>query len=413
MTLNARVLLSLGVGLGTGAVLARADPTLAARVSDVVAPVGALWVNGLLMLVMPLVLASLVVGVASAADLRVIGRLGRKAAASFLVVTTASAVLSILVVPPVMAWLTVDRAAAASLLASAGGAAPSAGEIQTAGQWVAGLLPANAVKTAAEGRLLPLVLFTVLFAVALTRLPRPRAAPVVELCHGIVDALRVLVGWILVLAPIGVFALSLPIAVRLGAAVVGSIGFYLALMAVLCTLGAIAMYPLAWFGGGVPMREFARAVAPAQSVAFASRSSLASLPALLEGARARLKLPEPVTAFVLPLAVSAFKISAPIEFFVASYFLAKLYGVPIAASQLPLVFVQAILLSFAVPGIIFGAVITMAPMLVTLGIPLQGLGLLLAVDMVADGFRSAVNATADLAVATVVARGAAMPPDVA
>lgn len=405
MTFNTRVLLSLGAGLAAGAILARVDADVAARVSDVVAPVGSLWVNALLMLVMPLVLASLVVGVAGAADLAAISRLGRRAAVWFLVLAMATGLVAVAVVPPVTARLHVDPAAAASLKASVSTASPSVTEVQTAGQWIASLLPANPAKAAADGKLLPLVIYALLFSLALTRLPRDRAAPVVDFCAGIVDALRVLVTWILALAPIGVFALSLPLAVRFGVTAAGLLGFYLVFAAALCVMMALLVYPFVRVFGNVPMMKFARAAAPAQTVAFVARSSIASLPAQMEGARNVLGLPEQVITFVLPLAVSAFKYSAPVAFFVGPYFLAKLYGVEIQPSQLPFVFVQATLLSFAVPGILGGSIVTMAPILVTLGIPLEGLGLLLAVDIVADMFRSSANATMDVAVAAVVARG--------
>ena len=404
MTFNQRVFLALGGGLACGAVLRWFAPEAAMYASDVIAPVGSLWVNALLMLVMPLVLASLIVGIASAADLRAIGRLGRKTALIFFGVTALVAVLSLVVVPPVMARLSVDAGAAAALRAGSG-AAPNAAEVMTAGQWVASLLPANPVKAAAEGKLLPLVIYALLFALALTQLPRPRAATVVDFCAGIVDALRVMVGWILTFAPIGVFALSLPLAVRLGAAAAGLLGFFVSMVAVLGIAVALLAYPLARFGGGVGIRVFARAVAPPQTVAFVARSSLASLPALLDSARERLKLPEPVSAFVLPVAVASFKPTAPMMFIVSAYFLGKLYGVEITPPQWPLLVVQATLPAFAVPGILYGSIVTMTPILVTLGIPLEGAGILMAVDMITDMFRSSSNATVDLAVATVVARG--------
>jgi Na+/H+-dicarboxylate symporter len=403
MSFNTRVFIALGAGIGAGALLTDLDPTLAERVSSIVGPVGSLWVNALLMLVMPLVLASLVVGVAGAADLSAIGRLGRRSVAAFLVLVCISAVIAITVVPPITAQLHVDPAAAASLRASVTSPAPGASEVQTAGQWIASLLPSNPVKAAADGKLLPLVIYAVLFSLALTQLPRERAVPVVDFCAGIVDALRVLVRWILALAPIGVFALSVPLAVRFGLVAAGLLGFYLLLTSGLCTVIGLLAYPVARLAGGVPLRVFARAAAPAQTVGFVARSSIASLPAMMDGAR-ELGLPESVISFVLPLAVAAFKATAPMAFFAGSLFLARLYGVTVVPSQLPFVAVQSVLLSFAVPGILGGSIVTMAPILLTLGVPLEGLGLLLAVDIIADMFRSSSNAGMDLAVATVVAR---------
>jgi len=404
MTPNARVLLSLAAGLAAGAVIARVDPGAAARVSDAVAPVGSLWVNALLMLVMPLVITSLVVAVAGAPDTAAIGRLGRRAVLLFVAVVASVSLFAILVVPPIMSLMRADPDAAASLRASVSAPAGAAAEVQTTTQWVTSLLPANPVKAAAEGRLLPLVIFAVLFALALTRLPRARAAPVVDVCTGILDALRVLVGWVLALAPIGVFALALPLAVRYGAAAAGLLGFYLVVGAVLCIAAGLAMYPFARIAGGIPIGRFARAAAPAQTVAFVSRSSIATVPAQMDFVRA-LGLPERVAAFVPPLAVTVFKCAAPITFLTGAFFLARVYGVPIAPSQLPFALAQAALLSFTVPGIPAGSVIMMAPLLATLGIPAEGIGLLMAVDVVADMFRTAANVTGDLAVAAVAARG--------
>jgi Na+/H+-dicarboxylate symporter len=408
MTFNTRVLLSLGAGLVVGAALQRIDPVLAARVSDVIAPVGALWVNALLMLVMPLVLASLVVGVAGAADATAIGRLGARAAIVFLVMVTITAAVAVAVVPAAMAMLNVDPSAAASLRASAtvGATLSNTTDVQTAGQWFASLLPANPVRSALDGRLLPLVIFAVLFSVALTRLPRERATPVIAFSAGVVEALRVLVGWILALAPIGVFALAFTLATRFGVVAAGLLGFYLAVACVLCTIVALGAFPVALLGGRVPLREFARAAAPAWLVGFVSRSSIATLPSLMDGART-LRLPESVSSFVLPLSVAAFKCTAPLTFLSGAYFLARIYGVPVSPSQLPFVAVQAVLLSFAVPGIPYGSIITSVPIIATLGVPAEGLGLLIAVDMIADMFRSSSNVGLDLAAATVVARGVA------
>ena len=402
------ILLALAAGLAVGAALQGADPALAERVSEWVAPLGSLWINALLMLVLPLVLASLVSGIAGAADLGVVGRLGRRALAWFLALATAVSLAAAVAVPPVMARLRVDPAAAAALRASAGAPASTA-EVPTAAQWLANLLPSNPVRAAAEGKLLPLVLFTVLFALALTRLPRARAAPVVDLATAIVDALRVLVEWVLLAAPVGVFALALPLAARFGAGAAGLLGAYLVIAAAMHVALALAMYPFARVAGGVPVARFARAAAPAQAVAFVSRSSIAALPSLMDGARRVLGAPDAVASFVLPLAVSVFKCGAPVTFLTGAYFLSAVYGVPIAAAQLPFLLVQVVLLSFTVPGIPGGSVVIMAPLLAGIGVPAEGLGLLLAVDVLGDMFRTLANVTADQAVAAVLVRGE-IPP---
>ena len=207
----------------------------------------------------------------------------------------------------------------------------------------------------------------------------------------------------------GVFALAFPLAARLGAAAAGALGYFVALSAAMCLVLLLAVYPLAVVAGRVPLRRFARAAAPAQAVAFGSRSSLASLPALIDGAERRLGLPPAVTGFCLPLAVSTFKLGAPVVMLVGLLVMGRLYGVPIDAADLAQATAAAALLSFSAPGVPGGALLVAAPIFATAGVPLEALGLLLAVDTIPDMFRAPANVTADLAVAAILARHAPAP----
>jgi Na+/H+-dicarboxylate symporter len=152
--------------------------------------------------------------------------------------------------------------------------------------------------------------------------------------------------------------------------------------------------------------EFARATLPAQAVAFSSRSSLAALPALIEGGREHLRLPDEITSFFLPLAVAVYRIGAAIGQTVGVAFIAQLYGVSLGPAQLATVVLTAVATSFSVPGIPGGSIVIMAPVLMAAGLPVEGIGILLGADTIPDMFRTTVNVTGHMAAAAVVGRAA-------
>jgi Na+/H+-dicarboxylate symporter len=229
---------------------------------------------------------------------------------------------------------------------------------------------------------------------------------------GLFDAMLVLVRWILALAPIGVFALALPLAATMGLAAAGALGFYVVLVSLLAILfSALVLYPAAVVLGRVPLRRFARAAAPAQAVALSSRSSLASLPPMMEGASKVLGLPPEISSFLVPLAASIFRAGAAVGVTTGILFLARLYGVELSGAQLATVVLTVVLTSFSVPGIPGGSILVMLPALAAAGIPEAGVGLLLGVDTIPDMFRTATNVTGHMTAAAIVGRGSAAPPD--
>jgi len=409
---TARVVTGLVLGLGIGiAVHATQSPNLLAA-AVFVEPVGLIWMNAILMTVIPLIVSSLIVGVAST-DPRVIGRLGGQTISLFLIFVCATAVITLLITPPLLAWLPIDAATTATL--RAGGAAAAAEQVsapQTLRDWLIGLVPSNPVRAAADGSLLPLVVFTLAFALAITRIPRELCQTLVGFFKGVAAAMRVLVEWILVFAPVGVFALTLPLTARLGIAAAGALGYFVALVSAITALLLLALYPVAVVAGGIPLRRFIRAAAPPQAVAFSSRSSLASLPALIEAAERGLAVPAAVSGFCLPLAVSTFKLCGPLGMLTAMLFVSRLYGIDIAPGQLMQAAALAIVLSFTIPGVPGGGIIVAAPIFLAVGLPVGALGMLIAVDTIPDMLRTPANVTADLTVAAILARrsrGAIVP----
>jgi Na+/H+-dicarboxylate symporter len=156
---------------------------------------------------------------------------------------------------------------------------------------------------------------------------------------------------------------------------------------------------------GIPIRRFAQAALPPQLIAFSSSSSIASLPALVESAELGLALPQTITGFVLPLAVSTFKIAGPVSWTSGALFIGWFYGVPLHARELATIAFATIFLAFGVPGIPRGAFIMLTPLFAAIGLPAEGIGILIAVDALPDLFATTLNVTGDLAATAIVARG--------
>jgi Na+/H+-dicarboxylate symporter len=365
-------------------------------------PVGTLWTNAIRMTVVPLVTALVITGVAAAADLRHVGRLGARLLPAFVVLLVAGGLFALVLAAPVLDRLVIPPDVAASLRAHA--TVDTAAEAAMPGlvERIVAIVPANPLRAAADGAMLPLVVFTLLFAVALAHLEPARREPVVRLFQAIADAMLVVVRWVLAVAPFGIFALAFGLAARLGAAAAAALVYYMATLSVVLFLFALALYPVAVVFGRVPLARFAAALAPAQAVALSSRSSLAALPAMLAGARDRLHASPTTTGFVLPLAVSVFRLNVPIAWVVGVVFLGKLYGVELGLAALLGLIVTATLLSFSVPGIPSGSLFLLAPVLVDLGLPAEGVGILIAVDLIPDMFKTTLNVTSHLTVAALV-----------
>ncbi|WP_284348050.1 dicarboxylate/amino acid:cation symporter [Roseisolibacter agri] len=401
-------LVALAAGLALGAAAAATDAPLLRTLVRVVEPLGALWVSAIRMTLVPLVVALLVTSVAGVADVRAVGRLGAKAVGWFLALLVGAALLAALAAPPLMELYAIDPAAAASLRASAADAAAgstgAAPQLPTLRGFVVGLVPTNPVAAAADAAMLPLIVFVVLFAAAVTRLPAAGRDPVVRFFTAVREAMLVLVGWVLRVTPIGVFALAADMGAQLGVGAAGAVGWYVLVLCGLVTVTALACYPVAALFGRIPIARFARAAAPAQMVAVSTRSSLASLPALVDGARRHLGDRPAITGFVLPLAVSTFKLNTPIADLVGPLFLAHLYGVELSAAQIATMTIVCIAMSFSNPGIPSGGLfVVTAPVMLSAGLPLDGIGLLIAADAIPDVFNTVVNVTGDMTVATVLA----------
>jgi proton glutamate symport protein len=400
-SLSVRVLVALALGLGGGALLAAWDaPGLATAVEPVEA-IGGLWLNALRMTVVPLVFALLVTGIASVTDAASTGRLAARAVGLFAVLLVVAAAYSTLATQGLLALWPVSAEGAQALRAGAGASGAVAAESAGFAAWITSLAPSNPIKAAAEDAILPLVVFGVFVGFAATRLPERLRLPLITLFEAVAETMIIIVRWVLWAAPVGVFALSLGVGLRAGLGAAGVLLQYVVVVSVI-TAG-IALLPYALIvlrRGGVSLPAFARAAAPVQALAFSTQSSLACLPAMIERANDDLKIPPRITGLVLPLAVAVFRLTSPVANLAVAYFVAHIFGVQPGVPQMVAAGVVALAISVGsvgLPGQI-SFFVSMAPICLALGVPLELLPILLAVEVIPDIFRTIGNVTGDMGV---------------
>jgi Na+/H+-dicarboxylate symporter len=403
---STRVLIALGAAIGIGTAISLSGNTQLLSAADFLSPVGSMWVNAIRMTVIPLVVSLLITGIASATDVKSIGRLGRRTLIVFVLMLTGAAIVVIPLVPPLFSLLPVNgsKPPLPSGAAEIAGQITSGGPAPTFGAWLTSLIPSNPIAAAANGQMVSLIIFTFLLALAIARGSPAARTALVGFFQALGDAMLILVRWVVLVAPIGIFALVLPLAAHAGASLAGAIGFYIVAYSVVSIVMALLLYPVVAMIAGIPISAFARAALPSQLIAFSSSSSVASLPALVESAETGLGLPKEVTGFVLPLAVSTFKFAGPSSWTVGAVFIGWFYGVPLHAPQLATIAFAAVFLAFAAPGVPRGAFIMLTPLFLAIGLPAEGIGILIAVDAIPDTFATVLNVTGDLVAAVLVAK---------
>jgi Na+/H+-dicarboxylate symporter len=393
MTLAFRVLIGLIGGFLLGLALGATSSPAASVVLAILAPIGTVFVNLIRMMVIPLIASMLVANLGSMASTSALGRTVIRAFVISLILLAATALGSALIAEPILARVPIDQNAALALRGEASPGAPAVPSTPTAAQWVLDLVPPNIFQAAANGAILPVILFATLFGFALAHVTDSRREAVMQVVEGVANAMQRLVVWILAFAPIGVFALAAPLAARLGLAAAGAVIAFVALVVALTVVAvALVLYPLGIVAGRMSPSTFTSYCAPSQAIAFAARSSIAALPAMVESAE-RAGLPPTSSRLVLPVAVAVFHFGAAVGQTVSVLFLAHLYGVMLTAPQVATIVLAVVVASFTVPGIPGGSVVALVPVLSAVNLPLEGVGILLAVDTIPDMFRTTANVT--------------------
>jgi Na+/H+-dicarboxylate symporter len=403
------VLLALILGLGIGALAAKLGDGIREPALQASGIVGGLWLNALKMTVIPLVVALLVVGIARGAEAARAGRIAGRTMLWIVVVCTGSAIFGMAMIQLLTGLFPLPQSAAQALQAGLAGLDQGAAPAQMPGiaDFFRAIVPENVIAAASNGDVLPLVVFTLLFALATTRIGAPGRRWLVGLFEAISDALLVIIGWVLWIAPIGVFALSFTVGASAGGAAFAGVLHYIVLVSAIGFLVTLAGYPIAVLAGRISLSTFTRSMIAPQSVAISTRSSLASLPAMLAASRL-LGIREQVADVTLPLAVALFRATGPAMNVAVAYYVAHWLGYEPTIGQVIAATAVGAVMSYAaisLPGEI-SFISSIAPIAMALGVPIGPLALLVAVEMIPDIVRTLGNVTLDVAVTAAVDRSA-------
>ena len=384
-----------GLVAGLFAGLALAGTATLEPVLAVTEPAGTLWLRALQMTIIPLVASLLVIGIAQMVRAARAGRAARRMLGWVFAVLVFSGLVSAVFMPLLLGVFPIP--AAASTLLETGGVAPQ--QVPELGEFVTSLIAPNVIEAAAETTMLPLTIFFALFAVAVARLPESQRDVLLGVFRALANAMLTIIGWVLWIAPLGVFALALGVASRAGGGAFATLVHYILVVAAMGGIVLVAAYLVAWLAGGISPLRFARGMIPAQAVAISTQSSLASLPAMLAVAR-RLGLRESTADFVLPLAVAIFRATSPAMNMAVAIYVATLAGVELTPAVLAAGIAVALVISVgsvSLPGSI-SFVISIGPIALAMGVPVEPLALLVAVEMLPDIMRTLANVTMNVAV---------------
>ena len=404
----------MGIGLLAGLVLGLIAAALAehqhpalANVLTTIQPLGVIFKNLLSMVAIPLVATALFAGLAKLGELRTLGSLVARTLGFFWSTSIIAIALGFAIGSIMLPRAAVSPEKQAVLQAAAADPAAvqsATSTIPTGLDFLVQLVPANPFKAAADGNLLPVIVFVSIFAIATATLPSERRMPLINMADAATDALIRIVHWVLVIAPIGIFALVAPTAARYGWDVVRAMLWFIAAVIVgsLVFIAIVYLPSVAFIARLSPLR-FVRAAYPSMFMGFSATSSMAALPNMIDAADKDLRLPRPVSGFVLPLGASINRGGGALYQSIAVLFIARLYGMPFGFGHMLQAGIAVFLASLTTAAVPSGGVISLFPAFQSLGLPIGGLSILLGLDRISDMFRTMTNVTGHLTTAVVVA----------
>lgn len=398
MSQPARILLALVLGLAAGVAAGANGGSWVPGAIGVAEPIGGAWLNGLRMTIIPLVVSLLITGIAATAEAAHASRLAARSVAIMIGLLWLSAAAAAFLTPAFLDLIPMPADAAARLREALVGAEP-VGEVPGIADFLASIVPTNPIAAAAEDQILPLILFTAVFAFAITRLPAGPRGTLTRGFQAIADAMLIVINWVLWLAPIGVFALAFAVGARAGGAAFGALAHYVLIVSMVGISIWMFAYVVAVLGARVPLLAFAKAVIPSQAVAVSTQSSLASLPAMLRSAQA-VGVPAATAGVVLPLAVALFRVTGPAMNLAVVLYTAHWFGIDLGPGQIAAGVAAAAITTLgavSLPGQV-SFVTSIAPIALAMGVPAAPLALLIAVETIPDIFRTVGNVTMDVAV---------------
>lgn len=413
MSLQVKMLIGFLVGLVAGMIVhltSPGAPWVKIVTTYVTGPVGQVFLRLLFMLVIPLVFSALVVGIAQMADMRSLKRIGIRTLAVTIALSTVAVVLALLVTNIFQPGAGVDAAAAQALLADARGGAGAilskTAETPSGVDALLNIVPNNVVAAAAENDIIALIFFALVFGIGVLMVDSPQSTRLLEAIDGIFQVTMRLIGIVIRFAPIAVACFMFNLAAVFGWDLLIRLGAYVAvvLVALLTQIGVV--YPLALrFLGGVSPLWFFRQSQEAMVVAFSTASSNATLPTALRVAEEKLHLLPRVSRFVLTIGATANQNGTAIFEGVTVLFLAQFFGVELTLTQQVIVLLVCILGGIGTAGVPAGSLPVVALILGMVGVPPEGIGLILGVDRFLDMCRTTLNVTGDLTAAVIISKG--------
>jgi proton glutamate symport protein len=398
-----RILIALIIGIAAGIASAAAGGWTEQAIG-ILEPIGSMWLNALRMTIVPLVVALLITGIAKAAAAARANQLAGRALLLFVSILWISAITAALLTPLFLGLFPLPGESAAALRdaltqSEAVGAAPSFGD------FLKSLVPSNAIAAAAEDAILPLILFTLLFAFAVTRLPEEPRERLVSFFEAVGDAMLVMIGWVLWIAPVGIFALAYVVGARGGGDAFGALAHYVLIVIAVGVVIWLAAWPLALVGARISLGRFTKAIAAAQAVAASTQSSVASLPAMLKAAE-RLDVPVTAAGVTLPMAVAVFRATGPAMNLAVAIYIAHLMGTEITLPMMLMGIAAAATTTMGAAGIPGQAsfVTSIAPICFAMGLPIEPLAILIAVEVLPDIVRTLGNVSMDVAASATASR---------
>lgn len=394
------ILAMLIAGIFAGEILGQRVPGL----TDAANVIGTVWLNALRMTVVPLVVALLIVGIVQTAAAARAGKIAFTGVVMMIVLLWTSSAIAAFMIPTLTSAFPIPRDAAQALISGLTTMTP----IEKAEPFieiVKKIVPTNPIGSAANTDILPLIVFTLAFAFAVVKLPEAKRGSILSLFDAVADAMVMIVGWVLTLAPIGVFALAYGLGVTAGSAAFGALAHYVIILVATGSVIWVLSFVIAFVGAGKNPFIFFRAAIPAQAVAISTQSSLASLPAMLQGLN-QLGVRTRNSEIVLPIAVALFRATGPAMNFGVALYVAHLMGIELTAGQIALGLAAGAITTMgavSLPGSI-SFISSIAPICIAMGVPVEPLGLLIAIETFPDIMRTLGNVTMDMAVTATVDR---------
>lgn len=415
--LHTQIIIGLILGLIAGLAVVKSgiSPDF---VLDYIKPIGTIFINALKMIAVPLVLASLIVGVSNLGDITKLGRIGGKTIATYVFTTALSVTIGLLIVNIFNPGKTLPEDTRDNLMAiydDTAGSKTSEAEMlkdQSPLQPLVDMVPENFFRAATDnGSMLQVVFFAIIMGIALLQIPKKKAEPVIAFFDGINDVIIKIVGFIMIIAPYGVFALMASLIVEItGDNPDSAVELLLALLKYsLVVLGGLFFMILVVYPGilklftKVKYQDFFKAIRPAQLLAFTTSSSAATLPVTMKQVEEEIGVSEEVSSFVLPLGATINMDGTSLYQGVAAVFIAQALGMDLTLSQQLMIVMTATLASIGTAGVPGAGIIMLIIVLESIGVPAAGIALILAPDRILDMFRTIVNVTGDAMVCTVVA----------